>query len=40
MDYELLSSFVLEALKNRGNSSAVLGPDADFWLVIIYLFSF
>lgn len=40
MDYELLSSFVLEALKNRGNSNAVLGPDADFWLVIIYLFSF
>lgn len=40
MDYEFLSSFVLEALKNWDNRSVVLGPDANFWLVIIYLFSF
>lgn len=43
MDSGFLSIFVLEALKqwfrNQDNSSIVLGPDANFWLVIIYLFS-
>lgn len=44
MDYKFLSSLVLEALKQRfrnwDKGCVLLGPDANFWLVIIYLFPF